>query len=170
MDDLRSSPIPPVGDDDRVRGHGGPLLIVYTDFECPYCAALEARLRGARVRTAVRHFPVRSAHPRAWPAACAAEAAALQGRFWEMHDALFDDQAHLEDPHLWARAQRLGLELERFESDRRSEAVRARIQDDFRGGVRGGVVTTPAAFLMDEDGRPCALDRAAAAALAAGGA
>ena len=120
-----------------------PLVIVYADFECPYCAAAEVKLRGARLRIVFRHFPVRSSHPRAWPAACAAEAAGLQDRFWEMHDLLFADQGRLEDPHLWARARTLGLDLERFDSDRRSPSVAARIRRDFESGVRGGVVTTP---------------------------
>jgi protein-disulfide isomerase len=127
-----------------VRGpDDAPLVVVYADFECPYCAAAEVKLRGARLRIAFRHFPVRSSHPRAWPAACAAEAAALQGRFWEMHDLLFADQGRLEDPHLWARARTLGLDLERFDADRRSSAVSARIRKDFEAGVRGGIVTTP---------------------------
>ncbi len=97
-----------------------------------------------------RHFPVRSSHPRAHAAACAAEAAALQGAFWAMHDALFADQGRLEDPHLWARAERLGLDVERFDADRRSEAVVARVGEHFRGGVRAGVVTTPTMFLGGE--------------------
>jgi len=127
-----------------VRGpDDAPLVIVYGDFECPYCAAAEAKLRGARLRIAFRHFPVRSSHPRAWAAACAAEAAALQGRFWEMHDLLFADQGRLEDPHLWARARTLGLDLDRFDSDRRGAAVQARVRGDFESGVRGGIVTTP---------------------------
>jgi protein-disulfide isomerase len=127
-----------------VRGpEDAPLVVVYADFECPYCAAAEVKLRRARVRIVFRHFPVRSSHPRAWPAACASEAAGLQGRFWEMHDLLFADQGRLEDPHLWARARTLGLDLERFDSDRRSQAVSARVRRDFESGVRGGVVTTP---------------------------
>ena len=101
------------------------------------------RLRASRVRTVFRHFPVRSSHPRALPAACAAEAAAAQGAFWPMHDSLFADQGRLEDPHLWARAEALGLDVARFDADRRSDAVAARVQADFRTGVRGGVVTTP---------------------------
>jgi protein-disulfide isomerase len=121
-------------------------VIEYADFECPYCAGLSARLAGLGVRRVFRHFPVRSSHPRAWPAACAAEAAALQGRFWEMHDSLFADQGRLEDPHLWARATALGLDLARFDADRRSEAVKARVKADFLGGVRAGVVTTPTVF------------------------
>jgi protein-disulfide isomerase len=110
---------------------------------------------------AFRHFPVKASHPRAWVAACAAEAAALQGRFWEMHDKLFADQGRLEDPHLWARARALGLELEQFDADRRGEAVAARVKRDFQSGVRAGVVTTPALFV---DGRHYA-GRAAAEAL-----
>jgi protein-disulfide isomerase len=121
--------------------------VVYGDYECPYCAAAEVRLRALPVRVAFRHFPVRSRHPRAYAAACAAEAAAAQGRFWGMHDLLFDDQGRLEDPHLWARAERLGLDVERFDADRRSNAVAARVREHFRGGVRAGVVTTPTLFL-----------------------
>jgi protein-disulfide isomerase len=98
------------------------------------------------LRVVFRHFPVRSSHPRAWPAARAAEAAGLQGRFWEMHDSLFGDQGRLEDPHLWDRAERLGLDVARFDADRRSEAVEARIAADFRAGVRAGVATTPTLF------------------------
>jgi len=63
-----------------------------------------------------------------------------------MHDSLFADQGRLEDPHLWARAQRLGLDLERFDRDRRSDAVQARVRADFRAGVRAGVATTPTVF------------------------
>jgi protein-disulfide isomerase len=121
-------------------------VIVYGDYECPYCAALDARLAGAPLRVAFRHFPVGSAHPRALPAACAAEAARRQGAFWEMHDALFADQGRLEDPHLWARAERLGLDVARFDADRRSDAVIALVKEQFHGGVRAGVVTTPTAF------------------------
>jgi protein-disulfide isomerase len=121
-------------------------VVVYGDYECPFCAALEVRLRDAALRVAFRHFPVGGSHPRAQAAACAAEAAAEQGAFWAMHDALFGDQGRLEDPHLWARAERLGLDVDRFDSERRSEAVRARVREHFRGGVRAGVATTPTLF------------------------
>jgi protein-disulfide isomerase len=153
LSELGSAPVPGPGDDDHVRGPlTGPPVILYADFECPYCAALHARLDGMTVRLAFRHFPVRSSHPRAWPAACAAEAADLQGRFWEMHDALFAETARLEDPHLWDRARALGLDLDRFEADRHGDAVRERVKRDFRSGVRAGVVTTPTAFMPDPDG------------------
>jgi protein-disulfide isomerase len=125
--------------------------VVYGDYECPFCAALELRLRALDLRVAFRHFPVRSSHPRAQAAAQAAEAAAAQGAFWAMHDALFDDQGRLEDPHLWARAERLGLDVERFDADRRSQAVADRVREQFHGGVRAGVVTTPTVFV---EGRP----------------
>jgi protein-disulfide isomerase len=145
--DLGSAPVPDLGDDDHVRGPAdAPLVIEYADFECPYCAALVTRIAPRRLRRVFRHFPVASSHPRAWPAACAAEAAGRQGRFWEMHDLLFDDPARLEDPHLWERAQRLGLDLERFDADRRGDAVRERVARDFQSGVRAGVVTTPTLF------------------------
>jgi protein-disulfide isomerase len=145
--DLGSAPVPEPTADDHVRGRAEALLVIeYADFECPYCAALSHRLRGRDLRRLFRHFPVRTSHPRAWPAASAAEAAGRQGRFWEMHDLLFDDQGRLEDPHLWERAAALGLDLDRFERDRRSEEVRARIQRDFDSGLRAGVVTTPTLF------------------------
>jgi protein-disulfide isomerase len=159
MSDLGSAPIPPPADDDHARGlSGGRILIVYADFECPFCAALHERLLTLGAYVVFRHFPVRSSHPRAWPAACAAEAAARQGRFWEMHDALFADPARLEDPHLWERARALGLDLDRFDRERRSDAVHDRVKHDFRAGVRGGIVTTPAAFEL-VDGVPVAIGR-----------
>jgi protein-disulfide isomerase len=133
-----------------VRGPAdAPLVLLFADFECPYCAAEAQKLAAVRLRVAFRHFPVRTSHPRAWPAACAAEAAALQGRFWEMHDLLFADQGRLEDPHLWARAETLGLDLERFDADRRTPAVEARIRRDFEAGIRGGIVTTPTLIAGD---------------------
>jgi protein-disulfide isomerase len=115
-------------------------------------------LRTRELRVCFRHFPVRSSHPRAFAAACAAEAAGAQGAFWPMHDALFADQGRLEDPHLWAHAEALGLDLERFEADRRSEAAAEHVKADFRSGVRAGVVSTPTLFIASERwaGRPTA--------------
>ncbi len=147
MTELGSAPLPEPSADDHVRGpQDAPLLIEYGDFECPFCAALSFKLARVKLRRVFRHFPVRTSHPRAWAAACAAEAAGRQGQFWEMHDLLFADQGRLEDPHLWSRAEALGLNLERFDADRRSDAVTARIRRDFNSGVRAGVVTTPTLF------------------------
>ena len=150
MSGLGSAPLPPVSDEDHVRGDPAWIVAIeYADFECPFCASLSVKLERYQLRRVFRHFPVRSSHPRAWAAACAAEAAGLQGRFWEMHDLLFGDQARLEDPHLWERARALGLDLERFERDRRSEGVEGRVRRDFQSGVRAGVVTTPTLFVGD---------------------
>jgi protein-disulfide isomerase len=144
---LGSAPVPPLTADEHLLGAGEePPRIVYADYECPYCAVLHERLVRGGGRWAFRHFPVRSKHPRAWAAACAAEAAGLQGAFEAMHMALYADQARLEDPHLWERAERLGLDVARFDADRRSEAVHARVRRDFESGIRAGVVTTPTVF------------------------
>jgi protein-disulfide isomerase len=143
---VRSAPVPAPADDDHIRGEG-PLVIAYGDYECPYCAAELTTLEG---RLLFRHFPVVSKHPRSRRLAEAAEAAALQGRFWEMHDSLFADQGHLDDPHLWRRAEELGLDLKRFEVDRRSEAVAARVERDFRSGIAAGVMKTPTVFRLSD--------------------
>ena len=144
-----SSRPPEPGPDDHVRG-AGPVVIEYADLECPYCAQAHLLLAGLRVTRVFRHFPVVSKHPRARVLAHAAEAAGLQGRFWEMHDSLLEDQGHLDLPHLWERARRLGLDLERFEADRRGEAVAQRVERDFRSGIRAGVATTPSLFVEGE--------------------
>lgn len=140
---------PEPGLDDHLRGEG-PLVVEYADFECHHCALAHLSLRGLAVTRLFRHFPVKSKHPRARVLAHAAEAAARQGRFWEMHDSLLEDQAHLDDPHLWQRAKAFGLDLDRFEADRRSPEVAARVERDFRSGIRAGVTGTPALFI---DGR-----------------
>jgi protein-disulfide isomerase len=123
---------------------------VYVDLACPHCAATWARIRELPLRLVLRHFPVASKHPRAPALHSAAEAAGLQGRFWEMCDSLLGDRAHQDDPHLWERARRFDLDLDRFERDRRSDAVAERVRRDFQQGIRAGVATTPAAFV---DGR-----------------
>jgi protein-disulfide isomerase len=122
------------------------VVIEYADLECPYCAQAHLILKKLPITRVFRHFPVTSKHPRARVLAAAAEAAGRQGRFWEMHDSLLEDQGHLDDPHLWDRAERLGLDLERFEADRRSPDVGERIDADFRSGIRAGVATTPTQF------------------------
>jgi protein-disulfide isomerase len=146
---LGSAALPPPGDDDHVRGEG-ILVIEYGDYECPYCAKTDLLLAELPVRRVFRHFPVVSKHPRAQVLACAAEAAALQGRFWEMHDSLFGDQGHLDPPHLWRRCRDLGIDVERFEADRRSDAVAERVRRDFRSGIRAGVTTTPTIWIDGE--------------------
>jgi protein-disulfide isomerase len=148
MTDLRSAALPPLGSEDHVRGDpAAPLVILYGDFTCPHCAVAHARLAGAPVRHAFRHFALKSRHPRALALACAAEAAARQGAFWEMHDSLFADPGRVDDPHLWERARRLGVDLERFDEDRRGPEVAARVKRDVHGGLRAGVTATPTLFV-----------------------
>lgn len=130
--------------DDHVRGDpGARLVVVYADFTCPVCASAHARLDRLAVRRVFRHFALKSKHRRAPVLAAAAEAAARQGAFWPFHDALYADQGRLDDPHLWARVTDLGLDLERFERDRREPAVQARVQRDVRDGLRAGATMTP---------------------------
>jgi protein-disulfide isomerase len=132
-----------------VRG-SGPEAILYLDLACPHCAATWARIRELELRLVFRHFPVSSKHPRAPALHAAAEAAGLQGSFWEMCDSLYLDQGHIDDPHLWDRARDFELDVERFERDRRSDAVAERVRRDFKQGIRAGVASTPAGFV---DGR-----------------
>jgi protein-disulfide isomerase len=125
-------------------------VIEYADLECPYCAQANVILCELPIRRIFRHFPVVSKHPRARVLADAAEAAAIQGKFWDLHDSLMDDQGHLDDPHLWQRCATLGIDLERFQRDRRTDAVSERVERDFRSGVRAGVMTTPTLFVAGQ--------------------
>jgi protein-disulfide isomerase len=143
--ELSSAPIPPLGPDDHVRGVG-ETLIVYADLGCPHCASAWLEIAARPARIAFRHFPVASQHPRSPALHAAAEAAGIQGAFFEFVDSLYADRGHVDDPHLWQRVEHLGLDLDRFEADRRSDAVATRVRRDFESGIRGGVTNTPAIF------------------------
>lgn len=148
MVDLRSTPVPPIAAGDHVRGEpGAPLVIVYADFTCPRCALAAERLAGQPLRVAFRHFALQAKDRRAVPLAVAAEAAGEQGRFWEMHDAIYADPGHLDDPHLWQRVESLDLDVDRFEADRRSTALAERVRRQVFGGIRAGVAVTPTLFV-----------------------
>ena len=116
---------------------------MYADFTCPKCAVAHERLRLERVRVVFRHLALKAKHPRAIAVAHAAEAAAAQGAFWPFHDSLYADQGRVDDPHLWARVEALGLDLDRFEDDRRSDAAAERVRRDTREALRAGATTTP---------------------------
>lgn len=143
---------------DHVRGRPDARieLLEYGDYQCPYCGRAHAavqRIRdllGDELRFAYRNFPLTHLHPQALAAAQAAEAAARQGRFWEMHDLLYDRQDHLEDRDLLRHAQELGLDLERFATDLDSGSVMRRIESDFAAGNRIGVHGTPTFFVNGE--------------------
>src|ERR1700747_574989 len=138
---------------DHVRGKAeAPVILEYGDYECPYSRQafraierVERELAGD-VRFAFRHFPLTQIHPQ--PLAAAAEAAARQDRFWEMHDLLYHRQKALEDDDLRSYANEIGLDLERFDHDRADSEVQARIDSDVASGDATGVVRgTPTLFI-----------------------
>jgi protein-disulfide isomerase len=143
---------------DHVRGGPqGRLIFEYGDYECPYSRKafraierVESQL-GNRVRFAFRHFPLTQIHPRALAASAAAEAAALHGRFWDMHALVLHHQQSLEDADLQGYATELGLDLARFDADRASDGVLTRIRRDVDSGLATGEVRgTPTLFIDGE--------------------
>ena len=148
----------PVGPDDHIQGsETAPLTLVeYGDYQCPYCAAAHVNVRlvqdqlGPRLRFVFRNFPLTQVHPLAELAAEAAEAAGAQGKFWQMHDALYENQPALSPELIVALAQGLGLDMERFNEDLASGRFRERVKRDFMGGVRSGVAGTPTFFINGE--------------------
>jgi diadenylate cyclase len=172
-----SDGLEPVGTRDHARGsRDAPVTLVkYGDYECPYCGEANPLLKelqervGEQVRFVFRHFPLDTVHPRARRAAQAAEAAASQGRFWEMHDLLYERQDELGEEDLMRYAAELGLDLRRFEEDLTNDHHAWRIEEDRLGGGRAGVRGTPAFFVngvrytgpMDFDGLLAAVEEAA---------
>jgi len=167
-------------DDDRDHIQGLPdaavTLVEYGDYECPYCGAaypivkeLQARM-GDRLRFVFRNFPISTSHPHAEQAAEAAEAAAAQGRFWEMHDLLYENQRRLGDQDLHAYAEQLGIDVGRFDKDLAEHVHAPRVREDFMSGVRSGVNGTPSFYVngarhddsYDFETLLAALERAAA--------
>jgi protein-disulfide isomerase len=145
----------PAAKRDHIQGPiDAPMTLVeYGDYQCAYCGeaypitkAIQERL-GDRLCFAFRNFPLVNAHPHAEHAAEAAEAAAVQGKFWEMHDLLFESQEALEDEDLAQYASALGLDAGRLIAEVRAGAHTARIRDDFRAGARAGVNGTPTFFV-----------------------
>jgi protein-disulfide isomerase len=168
----------PVSDErDHVQGPAdAPVTLVeYGDYECPYCGAaypiikeVQARM-GERLRFVFRNFPITSSHPHAEQAAESAEAAAAQGRFWEMHDLLYENQKRLRDQDLHGYAKQLGLDVDRFDRELAEHVHAARVREDFMSGVRSGVNGTPTFYIdgvryddsYDLDTLLAALERAA---------
>jgi protein-disulfide isomerase len=139
---------------DHIRGPlGAPVTVVeYGDFECPYCGIAEPVVREllgdfGDVRYVWRHLPLNDVHSHAQLAAEAAEAASDQGAFWEMHDILFEDQAALEPSDLMARAERLGLDVDRFTDDLTRHTGAARVAEDVDSADLSGVTGTPTFFI-----------------------
>jgi protein-disulfide isomerase len=163
-------------DRDHIRGPADApaTLVEYGDYQCPYCGlahsivnAVRARL-GDELRFVFRQFPLASIHPYAELAAEAAEAAGAQGKFWTMHDMLYENQDRLDPPYLLAYAEAIGLDVARFSDDLRTHAYQPRVQEDLMSGVRSGVQGTPSFFIngASHDG-PWDFDSLLAAILAA---
>jgi protein-disulfide isomerase len=172
----RAALVVPVGEDDHSQGPANApvTLVEYGDFECPHCGraypivkAVQRRL-GKRLRFVFRHFPLAEIHIHAQHAAEASEAAAAQGKFWEMHDRLFERQFALEDEHLIEYAQELGVDARRVARELAAHTYKPQVRDDFMSGVRSGVNGTPTFFVnglrhgdaWDEDTLAAALERA----------
>ncbi|HLZ45113.1 MAG TPA: DsbA family protein, partial [Gemmatimonadales bacterium] len=140
---------------DHVHGspRAGITLLEYGDFECPHCGAAYPRVKeieralGARIRIAYRHFPLTQIHPHAQHAAELAEAAAQHGKFWPVHDLLFEHQDALTDEHLIAYAESVGIDPTWAKAALGDGRFRRRVRDDFASGVRSGVNGTPTFFI-----------------------
>jgi protein-disulfide isomerase len=150
---------PPVADDrDHILGSRDAIVTLteYGDYECPHCGRAHPMLQellsqfGDRVRLAFRNFPLTQIHPHAEMAAEAAECAGAQGKFWQMHDMLFEHQDALEAEDIVAYAQEVGLDLGRFQVDLTQATHRPRVRADFLSGVRSGVNGTPTFFIDGE--------------------
>ena len=145
----------PVSERDHIRGPRAAevSLVEYGDFECPYCRAAEPIVAGLiealgdHLSVTFRHFPMREAHPHAPHAAEVAEAAASQGKFWEMHSQLFQNQRALEDADLLRYASALDLDLDRVERELLGGEHTERVRQHFLGGIRSGVNGTPTFFI-----------------------
>jgi protein-disulfide isomerase len=147
--------VPVTDDRDHIQGsaEAAVTLVEYGDYECPYCGAaypiikeVQARM-GDRLRFVFRNFPITTSHPHAERAAEAAEAAATQGRFWEMHDLLYENQQRLSDEDLHSYAEQLGLDIAPFDQQMAERAHAERVHEDFISGVRSGVNGTPTFYI-----------------------
>jgi protein-disulfide isomerase len=145
----------PIHEEDHVYGAESPpyTLVEYGDYECPDCGRLFDIIRnlqltvGEHLRVVYRHYPLSGIHPRALEAAEAAEAAGKQGRFWEMHELLFQNQSALQSKNLIAYAESLRLDVDRFSRELKKRLYEDRVREDFRRGVQNGVYKTPGLFL-----------------------
>ena len=145
----------PIRPDDHVRGgeNAELTLVEFGDYECPACGEAYLDIKriesemGDSIRFVFRQFPYAKIHPHAELAAQAAEAAGAQGKFWEMHESLFEDQQALEMDDLVARAEKLDLDIDTFREALDNETYLERVRSDFRTGVQNGFFSTPTVFL-----------------------
>jgi len=143
-----------INDKDHVQGPKNASLevIEYGDYQCPYCGKAYYVIKeiqkelGDQMTFVFRNFPIPELHPYAVHAAMAAEVAAAQDKFWEMHDVLFENQRALQDPELVAYAQQIGLDTAKFEQDFGKDEYFEKINEDYKSGIRCRVQGTPAFF------------------------
>ena len=146
---------PPVSERDHQKGPAdAPVVLVeYGDYECPYCGRADLIIQELQERLdreilyVFRHFPITTSHPHAQKAAEAAEAAAAQGKFWQMHHLLFSHQNALEEADLPGYAAQLGLDVGRFQQELQEGVYAERVREDFLSGVRSGANATPTFFI-----------------------
>jgi len=146
---------PAVSNTDHAQGNlDADLVIVeYGDYQCPYCGAAYPVLKelmkeyGTQVKFVFRNFPLSEMHQYARPAAIAAEAAYLQGKFWEMHDAIYENQRDLNENLLMKLAQQLNLNIPQFEKDLENLKLAEKVDSDFESGIVSGVNGTPSFFV-----------------------
>ena len=147
---------PPVSEEqDHILGslHGLATVVEFGDYQCPHCGQAHYVLQelmshaADQVRLVFRNFPLTQIHPRAEAAAEAAEAAGTQGKFWEMHDLLFENQDDLEDEAILSHADEIGLDLGRFQLEWVRRDYAPRVHKDFLSGIRSGVNGTPTFFI-----------------------
>jgi protein-disulfide isomerase len=170
-----AAPVDPARDHVLGPPEAAVTLVEYGEYECRYCKEADlviAHLREAHpddVRLVFRHFPQAAVHALAIDAAVAAEAAARQGRFWELHTAMARTKKPLEEHVLLDLAHRQGLDLDRFAADLADPALRERVDEDLRSGVASGVNGTPTFFLngvrYDDDVEEAELEAAVARVL-----
>ena len=155
----------PVGERDHAEGsaHAAVVLVEYGDYQCPYCGAAYPIVKqiqrelGAELRFIFRNFPITNSHPRAEWAAETAEAAAAQGKFWEMHDYLYEHQRQFEDASYFTKFEKkLKLDVARLSEEVAQRAYAPRIEEDYVSGIRSGVNGTPTFFIngVRYDGYP----------------
>ena len=147
----------PVTDEDHIRGPADApaTLVEYGDFQCPHCGTAYRSLdevlrqRPETVRLIFRHFPLTNVHPYAEAAAETAEAAAVRGCFWPMHNWLFEHQDQLDPVHLSLGTQQIGLPVDEISEETGAHNYLDRVRRDFVGGIRSGVNASPTFFLND---------------------
>lgn len=146
---------PPVNGNDHIAGDiTAPLeLVEYGDYECPYCGRAYPIVKdiqqqlGRDIKFIFRNFPLSNMHPHAFSAAVATEAAGLQGKFWEMHDVIFENQKNLDAENIFRLAEAIGLNTERFKTDMQQKALIDKVEKDFESGIKSGVNRTPTFFV-----------------------